>query len=120
MFTLATGLIVLMAGLMTSRERRAREWAVLRSMGATQKLLSTVQSVELLGLGALAGAMAAAAALGIGWGLATKVFEFEWHAPLWWPLLGAIVGALLAWAAGWWSLRGVVSRPVAMTLRQAE
>ena len=119
-FTLATGLIVLMAGLMTSRERRAREWAVLRSMGATQKLLSTVQSVELLGLGALAGAMAAAAALGIGWGLATKVFEFEWHAPLWWPLLGAIVGALLAWAAGWWSLRGVVSRPVAMTLRQAE
>jgi putative ABC transport system permease protein len=119
-FTLATGLIVLMAGLMTSRERRAREWAVLRSMGATRHLLSTVQSVELLGLGALAGAMSAAAALGIGWGLATKVFEFEWQAPLWWPLLGAIVGALLAWCAGWWSLRGVVSRPVALTLRQAE
>jgi len=119
-FTLATGLIVLMAGLMTSRERRAREWAVLRAMGASQRLLSTVQNVELLSLGALAGAMSAAAALGIGWGLATKVFEFEWQAPLWWPLFGALIGALLAWSAGWWSLRGVVSRPVALTLRQAE
>lgn len=119
-FTLATGLIVLMAGLMTSRERRAREWAVLRSMGATQRLLGTVQNVELLSLGALAGAMSAAAALGIGWGLATKVFEFQWQAPLWWPLFGALVGALLAWSAGWWSLRGVVSRPVALTLRQAD
>ncbi len=119
-FTLATGVIVLMAGLMTSRERRAREWAVLRSMGATRRLLSTVQSVELLGLGALAGAMSAAAALAIGWGLATRVFEFEWTAPLWWPLFGAIIGALLAWAAGWWSLRGVLGRPVALTLRQAE
>jgi len=28
--------------------------------------------------------------------------------------------ALLAWLAGWWSLRGVVQRPVALTLRQAE
>jgi putative ABC transport system permease protein len=119
-FTLATGVIVLMAGLMTSRERRAREWAVLRSLGATQHLLSVVQGVELLGLGALAGAMSAAAALAIGWGLATKVFEFTWHAPLWWPLMGALIGALLAWLAGWWSLRGVLSRPVALTLREAE
>jgi putative ABC transport system permease protein len=93
---------------------------VLRSLGATQHLLSIVQGVELLGLGALAGAMSAAAALAIGWALATKVFEFEWNAPLWWPLLGALIGAVLAWVAGWWSLRGVLGRPVAMTLRQAE
>jgi putative ABC transport system permease protein len=119
-FTLATGVIVLMAGLMTSRERRAKEWAVLRSLGATRRLLTVVQRVELLGTGALAGAMSASAALAIGWVLATRVFEFEWQAPLWWPLLGALVGALLAWLAGWWSLRGVVQRPVALTLRQAE
>lgn len=119
-FTLATGLIVLMAGLMTSRERRAREWAVLRSLGATQRLLSVVQAVELLGLGALAGAMSASAALGIGWALATWVFEFTWRAPLWWPLMGALMGAALAWLAGWWSLRGVTHRPVSQTLRQAD
>jgi putative ABC transport system permease protein len=120
LFTLAAGLIVLMAGLMTSRDRRARDWAIWRSLGATQGMLQRVQRVELLGVGALAGAMAATAALGIGWALAAKVFEFAWTAPWWWPLLGALVGALLAWAAGWWSLRGVVQRPVGLTLRQAE
>jgi putative ABC transport system permease protein len=120
LFTLAAGLIVLMAGLMTSRERRAHDWAVWRSLGATQAMLARVQRVELLGVGALAGAMAASAALGIGWALAAKVFEFAWTAPWWWPFLGALVGALLAWAAGWWSLRGVVQRPVGLTLRQAE
>lgn len=119
-FTLVAGLIVLMAGLMTSRERRAREWAILRSLGATQALLSRVQRVELLVVGSLAGALAAAAALAIGAVLAAKVFDFEWHAPLWWPLMGALVGALLASLAGWWSLRGVVQRPVTQTLRQAE
>lgn len=119
-FTLAAGLIVLMAGLMTSRERRAREWAVLRSLGATQSLLARVQRVELLGMGALAGALAATAALAMGWALSSQVFEFEWNAPLWWPMLGAVVGGLLAWLAGWWSLRGVLERPVSLTLRQAE
>ena len=79
-----------------------------------------VQRIELLGVGALAGALSAAAALAIGAVLAAKVFDFAWQAPLWWPLLGAVAGALLAWLAGWWSLRGVVQRPVALTLRQAE
>lgn len=119
-FTLAAGLIVLMAGLMTSRERRAREWAVLRSMGATQRLLAQVQRFELICLGALAGTLAALAALGVGWALSSRVFDFPWQPPLWWPLLGAVVGAVLAWAAGWWSLRGVLGRPVALTLRRAD
>jgi len=109
-----------MAGLMTSRERRAREWAVMRSLGATKALLSRVQRIELLGLGALAGALAASASLAIGWALSSRVFEFPWTAPWWWPLLGAAVGAVLAWAAGWWSLRGVLERPVTLTLRRVD
>ena len=35
------------------------------------------------------------------------------------PLLGSLAGAALALAAGWWSLREVLRRPVAQTLRQA-
>lgn len=119
-FTLAAGLIVLMAGLMTSRERRAHEWAVLRALGATRPLLARVQRVELGLVGALAGSLSATAALGIGYVLALKVFEFDWHAPLWWPVMGAALGALLALLAGWWSLHGVLQRPVTVTLRQVE
>lgn len=118
-FTLAAGLIVLMAGLLTSRERRAKDWAVLKALGASQHMLAKVQRVELLGVGALAGALASSAALCVGWALARWVFEFDWSAPLWWPLMGAAVGAVLAALAGWWSLRGVLEQPVVNTLRRA-
>lgn len=119
-FSLAAGVIVLVAGLMTSRERRAREWAILRSLGATHALMARVQRVELAVLGGLAGALAALASLAIAWVLAQRVFEFAWQAPWWWPLLGALIGAALALAAGWWTLRHVSRRPVALTLRQVD
>ncbi|HET8695514.1 MAG TPA: FtsX-like permease family protein [Aquabacterium sp.] len=119
-FTLAAGMIVLMAGLLISRERRASEWAIWRAMGATQHLLGRVQWGELVLIGALAGALAALASWAIGWGLATQVFEFKWQAKMWWPLLGAIIGSTLAAGAGWWSLRGIVRRPVMTVLRRAE
>ena len=35
------------------------------------------------------------------------------------PLAGAVAGAVLALAAGWWGLREVLTRPVVETLRQA-
>ena len=38
---------------------------------------------------------------------------------LWVPLLGALAGAVLALAAGWWGLREVLRRPVVETLRRA-
>ena len=118
-FTLAVGLVVLLAAVSATREARAREFAVLRALGASEGVLQRVQAAELLGVGALAGALSSTLALFIGWGLARFVFEFDWQ-PLWWlPLVGALLGALLAWLAGWWSLREVLRRPVVQTLRQA-
>jgi putative ABC transport system permease protein len=78
-----------------------------------------VQRAELLGVGALAGALASLAAVGVGWALARFAFEFSWSAPPWVPLAGSAAGAVLALAAGWWGLRGVLRRPVVDTLRRA-
>ena len=119
-FTLGAGLLVLFAALTATREARAREFALLRAMGASSRLLAQVQRTELLGVGALAGGLAGAAALAVGWALAHFVFNFEWTAPLWVPLVSALAGALLAWGAGWWGLREVLRQPVAVTLRRAE
>jgi len=118
-FTLAAGLVVLMAAVTATREERAREYAVLRALGAGNQLLRQVQTAELLGVGALSGALAALVAMAMGWGLARYVFEFNWQASPMVPLLGIAVGALLAWAAGWWGLREVLRRPVVQTLREA-
>lgn len=117
-FTLATGLVVLFAAVTATREQRAREFAVMRALGAGAALLGRVQRAELLGVGALAGVLASVAALVVGWALARYAFEFDWRAPLWVPGAGGAAGALLALAAGWWGLRDVLRRPVVETLRR--
>jgi putative ABC transport system permease protein len=117
-FTLVAGLVVLFAAVTATREARAREYALMRAMGAGRALLSQVQRAELLGVGALAGALASCAAMAVGWILARQVFEFSWNPAPWVPLAGALAGALLALSAGWWGLRGVLSRPVVETLRR--
>ena len=118
-FALAAGLVVLFAAVTATREARAREFAVMRALGASGKLLAQVQRAELLGVGALAGVLASGAAMAVGWALARYVFEFSWTASPWVPLVGAAAGAVLALAAGWWGLREVLTRPVVQTLRQA-
>ncbi|GAO71054.1 ABC transporter permease [Comamonas sp. E6] len=118
-FTLVAGLVVLFASVTGTREERAREYAIMRAVGARSGLLRQVQSAELAGVGLMAGFLASCVALAVGWALARWVFDFEWSVLWWVPLVGALAGALLAWLAGWWALREVVSRPVMITLRQA-
>ncbi len=118
-FTLAAGLVVLFAAVSATREERARDFAIMRAIGAQNSLLRQVQRIELAGVGLLAGFLASCVASFVGWALARYVFEFSWTVSLWVPLAGAVVGAVLALAAGWWGLREVLSRPVVETLRKA-
>lgn len=118
-FTLATGLVVLFAAISATREARAREFAIMRSLGASAALLRQVQRAELVGVGLLAGFLASVAAAAVGWALARYVFEFAWSVSLWVPLLGALAGAVLALLAGWWGLHEVLRRPVIETLRRS-
>ncbi|MEF9963865.1 MAG: FtsX-like permease family protein [Comamonas sp.] len=118
-FTLAAGLVVLFAAITATREERAREYAIMRAVGARSQLLRQVQRAELAGVGLLAGVLASVVAMAIGWALAQFVFDFAW-VPRWWvPLAGGACGALLALVAGWWGLREVLRRPVVVTLREA-
>jgi putative ABC transport system permease protein len=118
-FTLAAGLVVLFAAVTATRDERAREFAIMRAVGAGASLLRQVQRIELAGVGLLAGFLASVVASAVGWALARYVFDFEWAVSLWVPLLGALAGAVLALAAGWWGLREVLNRPVVQTLRSA-
>lgn len=118
-FTLAAGLVVLFAAVTATRAEREREFAILRALGAQSALLRQVQRAELLGVGLLAGLLASGVAVVVGWALARFAFEFAWTASPWVPLGGALSGALLALAAGWWGLRDVLRTPVVQTLRQA-
>ena len=110
---------MLFAAVAATREARAREFAVMRAMGAGAALLSGVQRAELLG-GALAGVLASCAAMAVGWALARFVFDFSWNplaAGCRWP---AAAAALLALGAGWGLARRRCGRPVVdLELRRA-
>ena len=118
-FTLAAGLVVLFAAVTATREERAREFAIMRAVGASAGLLRRVQRIELIGVGLLAGLLASVMASVVGWALARYVFDFVWSVSAWVPVLGSLSGAVLALAAGWWGLRDVLRRPVVQTLRRA-
>ncbi len=118
-FTLAAGLVVLLAAVTATRTEREREFAILRAVGARASLLKQVQRIELLGVGLLAGVLASLVAVAVGWALARYAFEFDWTASPWVPLAGGLAGAVLALAAGWWGLRSVLRTPVVETLRKA-
>ena len=117
-FTLAAGLVVLFAAVTATREERAREFAVMRAVGARASLLRQVQRAELAGVGLLAGFLASVVAVGVGWGLARYVFDFSWTASPWCRSSaprrrGAGAGGRLVGPA-----RGA-ARPVVETLRRA-
>lgn len=116
-FAILAGAIVLSAALSASRHERMREAALLRAIGATNAQLSRAQRVELLGIGALAGLMAATGATLAAWALATWVFEFsmQWSLTPW--LLGLAVCMPGAWLAGSLVLRGVLKSPPLLILR---
>ena len=61
-FTLAAGLVVLFAAVTATREERAREFAIMRAVGARGSLLRQVQRAELAGVGLLAGFLASTVA----------------------------------------------------------
>src|SRR5258707_10387397 len=49
--SLAAGLVVLFAAVTATREERAREYAIMRAVGAQARLLAQVQRAELAGVG---------------------------------------------------------------------
>ena len=117
-FTLAAGVVVLLTAITATKDERAKEFAVMRALGAGGKLLRQVQGAELAGVGLLAGFLASIIAVAIGWAMARYVFEFSWSIKLWVPLAGALAGSVLALIAGTYVLRSVLRRPVIETLRQ--
>ncbi len=116
---LAAGVAVLWGALASSRDERVREAGLMRALGASGRQLASAQLIELAFSGALAGLLAAAGSIAIGWVLADQVFRFDYE-PRWWVLAtGAAIGAALALLAGWLSLRSVLRVPPLATLRDA-
>ncbi|HEX2450940.1 MAG TPA: FtsX-like permease family protein [Gemmatimonadales bacterium] len=119
LFSLATGALVMIGAIATSRFQRVREAVLLRTLGATRQQVLRIAFVEYLTLGLLASFTAVALATAAGWGIARFFFD---DARYWIPLpqLLALVALIVALTVlvGLWSTRGVLHQPPLEVLRQ--
>ena len=118
LFTLAGGVLVLEAAIAATQDERRFDAAVLRTLGASERQLSTAQVTEFLALGALAGLLAAAGATAVGYVLADRVFQipFGWNLRLW--IIGVVGAAACVAVAGWLGTRSTLRQPPLAVLRQ--
>ncbi|MGB5131213.1 MAG: FtsX-like permease family protein [Steroidobacteraceae bacterium] len=119
LFTLAAGITVLLAAIQSTRDERRYESAMLRTLGASRRVVLAGVASEFTALGMLSGTLAALGATLAGWLLAEKVFDLEYTLDPWVWVIGLAAGVIIVGGAGTFAARGVINQPPISTLRQA-
>lgn len=119
LFTLVAGLMVLLAAVQATRDERRYESAMLRTLGASRRVVFQGVAAEFTALGLLAGLLAAFGATVVGYFLAREVFNLKYTLDPWVWVVGICGGALLVGVAGILAARSAVTQPPVETLRQA-
>ncbi len=119
-FTLAAGLVVLLAAAQATRDERRFESAILRTLGASRAVVLKGVAAEFLVLGLLSGILAAAGASLAGFFLAREIFDLAYVPdPVVW-IVGIVGGAVLVGVAGVLAAWSAVTQPPVTTLRQTQ
>ena len=118
LFTVLAGVAVLLAAIQTTRDERRYESAMLRTLGASRRVVLLGVAAEFSALGLLSGILAATGATVAGYLLATQVLDLQYHFPSGVWLYGLAGGVLLVGLSGTLATRSVVSTPPVTTLRQ--
>lgn len=119
-FSLAAGLLVLMAAVSASQDERLLEGGVMRAIGGSRRQLRLAQASEFAAIGLLSGLTAAIAASVLAGVIATRVFDLPWQADWRLAAFGAAVGVAAALLAGLFATRRVLDAPPSVTLRELQ
>ena len=111
LFTLVAAALVTAAAAEVSRDERAREVAVMRTLGMSRRRLLGAVLIEFGVLGLVSGVLAAALAAITGYLVATELFDLPGRiaAAVWW--LGVGGGTLVVALVGWLATRRLVGIP---------
>jgi putative ABC transport system permease protein len=117
LFTLAAGIVVLLAAVQSTRDERRYESAMLRTLGASRGTVLQGVAAEFSALGFLSGTLAAFGATGVGWILARQLFSLQFTLDPWVWVTGLVCGTVLVGLSGTLATRSVVNTPPIVTLR---
>jgi putative ABC transport system permease protein len=116
-FTLLAGITVLLAAIQATRDERRYESAMLRTLGASRRVVLQGVAAEFATLGLLSGTLAAMGASAAGYFLAKQLFDLDYaFDPKVW-IVGLVSGTLLVGISGTLATRSVINHPPIATLR---
>jgi putative ABC transport system permease protein len=114
---LFSGTLILVGTVAMTKFQRLYESAILKTLGANTRLLTTMLALEYGVLGALAGTVGSIGALGLSWVLTRQVFEVAWFASPVTTAGGVLLTALVVGIVGVVSSIDVLRRKPLVTLR---
>jgi len=112
-----TGVLILVGAVAMTKFRRIHEAAVLKTLGASSRLVGSMLLIEYGVLGLLAGLVGALAGAVLGWGLSRWVIHVPWHAPVADSVAGIVATTVLVGVVGLVSSLDVLRRKPLSTLR---
>jgi putative ABC transport system permease protein len=114
---LFTGVLILVGAVAMTKYRRVYEAAILKTLGASSRLVGSVLLVEYGLLGLLAGAIGATGGAALSWSISRFVIETPWRPPVAETVLGVVVTTVLVAAVGLVASLDVLRRKPLATLR---
>ena len=119
-FSLAAGVLVLLAAVSASQDERLLEGGVMRVLGGSRSQLRWAQVSEFSAIGLLSGVVAAIAASVLAGVVAKQAFDLPWTPDPGLAITGAAIGTVAALVAGLLATRRVLDAPPSVTLRELQ
>lgn len=118
LFSILTGLLVLISSIYQGKFARIRESVLLRTLGASRRQILAINALEYFLLGALSCLAGVGLSVAGAWALAYFAFKIPFEVE-WWPLAATfVVITVITVVIGLFNSREVVSKPPLEVLRQ--
>jgi putative ABC transport system permease protein len=114
---LLSGVLILAGAVAMTKFQRVYEAAILRTLGASTRMLAAMLALEYGALGLLAGAVGASAAVALAWAVSRHVLDIPWRPAPWLAAAGALVTTALVGIVGVTSSYDVLRKKPLGTLR---
>ena len=119
LFTVISGIVVMLSAIQASRAERCFDAAILRTLGASRQLILWGVFSEFVTLGFMAGVIAAAIATLCGYLLAVDLFNVPYHFNIWVWVYGIFGGMVLVGLSGLLATWTVTTAPPSVILRRS-
>jgi putative ABC transport system permease protein len=115
-FTIAIGLVILSGAIASTKFRRMREAAILKTIGATKRVIAGILGYEYFLLGLIAGSVGSLLSVLFSYGIDKYLLRLDWSFRPGPVIIAVIFTTFLVWAIGLLSSWNILNNKPLRTL----